>query len=421
MRVELINTGSELLLGFTVNTHANYLAKQMAEIGLRLVRQTTVADDRREMRASVAEALSRSDIVLITGGLGPTSDDFTRDVVAELLGLALSRDEAVVAQITARYRQRGLALREQILVQAQVPVGAEVLPNLHGTAPGLRLVHNGKQIFLLPGPPRELYPMFEKQVVPRLPHSDRLDCRVFKVAALSESAVEQAVAPALADLPALELGYCARPGEVEVRIIGTPAIAAEAERRIRAALGGNIFGTHADRLEEVVVKLLTAAGQTIATAESCTGGLIANRLTNVSGASAVFRAGYVPYSNAAKIRLLGVRRDTLETQGAVSAETCRQMAEGARQCEGVAYAVSTTGIAGPTGGTAEKPVGLVFIGLATPQRTLVQRHVLNFDRETFKHFVSQTALDMLRRELLDGNGGGPVQSVPALGEGGRGR
>ncbi|MEI8314136.1 MAG: competence/damage-inducible protein A [Verrucomicrobiota bacterium] len=400
MRVELINTGSELLLGFTVNTHANYIARQLGEIGLRLVRQTTVSDDRAEMRAIVADALSRSDIILITGGLGPTSDDFTRDVVSELLGRTLHRDESVVAQITERYRQRGLQLREQIFVQAQVPVGAQVLTNFHGTAPGLFIEHAGKQIYLLPGPPRELYPMFENQVLPRLPHRDRLDCRVFKVACLSESVIEQTVAPVLTDLPELELGYCARMGEVEVRVIATPATATEAERRIRTALGDNIFGTNADRMEEVVVKMLTADGKTVATAESCTGGLIANRLTNVDGASSVFLTGYVTYSNESKIRLLGVLDDTLKIHGAVSEATCRQMAEGARQRAGVDFAVSATGIAGPTGGTTEKPVGSVFIGLASPTGTTVVRHRFLLDRETFKQLVSQYALDTLRRALL---------------------
>ena len=405
MRVELINTGSELLLGFVVNTHANYLAGKLAEIGLRLVRQTTVADDRSEMRAAVAEALQRSDIILITGGLGPTSDDFTRDVVAELLNREMRRDETVVAAITDRYRQRGLTLREQILVQAQVPVGAQVIANAHGTAPGLFLEHAGKQIFLLPGPPRELYPMFETLVLPRLPHRARLDCRVFKVACLPESTIEQTVAPVLADLPELELGYCARMGEVEVRVIAAPATAAEAERRIRAGLGDNIFGMTGDRLEAVVVQLLAAAGQTVVTAESCTGGLIANRLTNVAGASAVFLTGLVTYSNESKMRLLGVREETLQAHGAVSEETCRQMAAGARHRTGADFALSATGIAGPTGGTAEKPVGLVYIGLATPTGTKVVRHHFMLDRETFKQLVSQYALDLLRRELLTKNSG----------------
>lgn len=397
MRIELINTGSELLLGFTVNTHANYIAGQLAERGLRLSRQTTVSDDRAEMRAAVAEALDRSDLLLITGGLGPTSDDFTRDVVAELLGRPLHHDAAVAEQITDRFRRRNRVMPESVLVQAQVPAGAVVLANPHGTAPGLVLEHHGKKIYLLPGPPRELQPMFAQLDLPR---RDRLDCRVFKVARLPESLVEEKVAPVLRDLPALELGYCARMGEVEVRIIAEPATATEAERRIRAALGADLFGGGGDRLEAVVIRLLTAAGQTIATAESCTGGFIAHRLTNVSGSSAAFQTGYVTYSNAAKVSLLGVAEATLRTHGAVSAETCRAMADAARLRSGADYALSATGIAGPTGGTPDKPVGLVYIGLATPTRTVVESHQFQFDRETFKQIVSQYAIDAVRREFI---------------------
>ncbi|MCG3146698.1 MAG: Nicotinamide-nucleotide amidohydrolase PncC [Verrucomicrobiae bacterium] len=391
MRIELINTGSELLLGYTVNTHANYIAGQLAERGLRLCRQTTVGDDRQEMRDAVAAALDRSDIILITGGLGPTSDDFTRDVVAELLGRQLIHHPAIAESIRDRFRRRNRQMPESVLIQALVPAGATVLENINGTAPGLFLEHAGKQIYLLPGPPRELKPMFEKL---NLPRRDRLDCRVFKVARLPESIVEETVAPVLKDLPALELGYCARMGEVEVRVLGDNLD--EAERRIRAALGDNIFGVAGDRLEEVVLKMM--AGKTLAVAESCTGGYIAHRLTNVSGSSAVFLTGYVTYANESKMRLLGVREETLKTHGAVSEATCREMAEGARRQAD--YALATTGIAGPTGGTADKPVGLVFIGLATPTQTVVERHVFTFDRETFKQVVSQYALDALRRELL---------------------
>ncbi|MEI6084767.1 MAG: competence/damage-inducible protein A [Verrucomicrobiota bacterium] len=391
MRIELINTGSELLLGFTVNTHANYIAGKLAERGLRLIRQTTVGDDREEMRAAVAAALTRSDIILITGGLGPTSDDFTRDVVAELLGRKLIHAPAIANAIRERFRRRSREMPESVLVQALVPEGATVLENPNGTAPGLRLDHAGKQIYLLPGPPRELKPMFEQLDLPR---RARLDCRVFKVARLPESIVEEKVAPVLKDLPGIELGYCARMGEVEVRILGESLD--EAERRIQVALGADIFGGATDRLEEVVIKML--AGRTLATAESCTGGLIANRLTNVSGSSAVFLTGYVTYSNESKMRLLGVREETLKQHGAVSEETCREMAEGARRHAD--FALATTGIAGPTGGTAEKPVGLVFIGLATPERTVVERHQFQFDRETFKQLVAQYAIDAVRRELL---------------------
>jgi nicotinamide-nucleotide amidase len=395
MCVELINTGTELLLGFTQNTHLPYLAAQLATRGLRITRQTTIGDDPAEMRATLTAAIQRADLILVTGGLGPTSDDITRDIVAEVLQRPLRLDNAVAETIRERFRKRGREMPKTNLVQAMVPEGATVLPNPNGTAPGLAIEHAGKNIFLLPGPPRELRPMFETYVLPRLSGAP-VDCRIFRTASLPESQVEQLVAPALADLTGLELGYCARPGEVEVRIIGPRA--AEAEPRVLAALGAHIFSTGHERMEDVVIRGL--AGKTIATAESCTGGLIANRLTNVPGSSAVFLAGYVTYSNAAKIRDLGVREETLKKFGAVSEKVAREMAEGARQRAGTDYALSATGIAGPTGGTAEKPVGLVYIGLATPTSTHVQRHTLGFDRETFKFFVSQTALDMLRRELF---------------------
>jgi len=405
VRVELINTGSELMLGFTLNSHLSYIARKLASIGLRLDRQTTVSDDRAEMRAAVEEALSRSDVLIITGGLGPTSDDFTRDVVAELLGRKLVRDEGVVAHIAERISKRKMRLPEQIYVQALVPVGAQVLPNRNGTAPGLAIDHEGRLVLLLPGPPRELKPMFEEYVLPVLEKhfgsQPRFDCRTFKVVGLAESIVEERVAPGLADLKDLELGYSAKMGEVEVRIIShLKSTSDEAENRIRAALGDNIYGTGDDRLEEIVVRMLTAAQKTIAVAESCTGGAIANRITNVSGSSEVFVNGCVTYSNESKVRLLGVREETLKDHGAVSKEVAQEMAEGVRTGGKTDFGISTTGIAGPTGGAPEKPVGLVYIGLAMPDRAEVQRHVLTFDRETFKFFVSQYALDAVRRRLL---------------------
>jgi len=401
VNVELITTGTELLLGFVTNTHVNFIARRLAPLGLRLQRHVTVGDDPSVMRAAIADALTRADILLITGGLGPTSDDITRDIVAELLDRPLRLDDGVADAIRERFRKRHREMPEKNLVQAMVPEGATVLPNPNGTAPGLYIEHQGKQIFLLPGPPRELCPMFEHSVLPLFPRGAPAHCLLFKVAGLPESVVEEKVAPALADLADLELGYCARPGEVEVRVLShLPAQIAKAETRLRAVLGDNLFAVADERMEEIVVRQLAAARKTVATAESCTGGLIAHRLTNVSGSSAVFLAGYVTYSNAAKTRDLGVREETLQQFGAVSEPTAREMAEGARARAGTDYALSATGIAGPTGGTAEKPVGLVFIGLATPTGTQVQRWQLAFDRETFKFFVSQTALDMLRRELL---------------------
>ena len=405
MRIELINTGSELLLGFTVNSHLNYIARKLFGIGLRLNRQTTVGDDRAEMRAVIAEALQRSDVIVITGGLGPTSDDFTRDVVAELLDRKLVHDEAVAAHIGERMRKRGIKLPDSIYVQALVPEGAQVLLNANGTAPGLAIEHESKLVLLLPGPPRELKPMFENQVLPLLQKHvgapAKADCRVFKVVGLAESLVEEKVAPVLADLSGIDLGYCAKMGEVEVRVISNlKSMADEAEDRIRAALGDHVFGMGEDRLEEVVVGKLITARKTIAVAESCTGGLIANRITNVSGSSEVFINGLVAYSNESKVRLLGVSDATLEQHGAVSEEVAREMAEGVRARSKTDLALSTTGIAGPAGGTRDKPVGLVYIGFATSKETVVQRHMLLFNRETFKFFASQIALDLVRRELL---------------------
>ena len=409
MRVELITTGSELLLGFAVNSHCSYIGRQLAGVGLRLDLQTTVGDDRAGIRTAVAAALGRSEVVIITGGLGPTSDDFTRDVVAELLGRKLVRDDAIAAAIAERFRKRAICMPESVNVQAMVPVGAQVLPNENGTAPGLAIEHEGKLVLLLPGPPRELRPMFEQYVLPVLKQhfgqEPAFACRVLKVVGLAESLVEEKVAPVLADLKHVNLGYCATMGQVEVRVISClESTADEAEKRIRSVLGEHIFGAGDDRLEEVVVKMLVAARKTIAVAESCTGGLIANRLTNVSGASETFINGVVAYSNESKVRLLGVREETLKTHGAVSEEVAREMAEGVRTRSGTDFGVSTTGIAGPTGGTPEKPVGLVYIGFATPKRTDVRRHMLLFDRETFKFFASQIALDLVRSELL-ANGG----------------
>jgi nicotinamide-nucleotide amidase len=405
MRVELINTGSELMLGFVTNSHAAFIARKLATIGLRIDRQTTVGDQRDELRAAIAEALPRSDIVIITGGLGPTSDDVTREVVAKLLGRKLVRDEAIAANIAERFRRRAIPMPESVNVQALLPAGAQVLPNPNGTAPGLAIEHEKKLVLLLPGPPRELQPMFDQYVLPVLRQyfgrQPPFDCRVFKVVGLAESIVEEKVVPALAGLSAIELGYSAKMGEVEVRVVSNlKATADEAERRVRAALGDNIFGTGDQRLEEVVVLMLAAARKTIAVAESCTGGLIAHRITNVSGASEVFLEGCVTYSNPSKVRLLGVREDTLNKFGAVSEQVAREMAEGIRTRARTDFALSTTGVAGPTGGTPEKPVGLVFIGFATPERAEVQRHMLLFDRETFKFFASQIALDRIRRSLL---------------------
>ncbi len=416
MVVELINTGSELMLGRVLNTHQQWLCRELADLGWTVERQVAVADKGPDIKQVVREALSRADLVIATGGLGPTSDDMTRELVAGMLGRKLHEDEAVLAHIKDFFDIRHRPMPDRTHVQAMVPEGAIVLSNPHGTAPGLAIevrpnpFREGGQaawLILLPGPPRELRPMFSDSVVPllrrALPPPDQFVCLTLRATGIGESVVEQRVGGALHPLveAGLELGYCSRPGQVDIRLAarGSQDLVHQAEEIVRDRLGAHIFGTEGEELEAVIIGRLTERKETLALAESCTGGCIANRLTNVPGASAVLLAGLVTYSNQAKQKFLGVDSDTLAEQGAVSEAVARQMAEGAREETGATYALSATGIAGPTGGTTAKPVGTVFIGLAGPFETLVERGFNPYDRETFKQVTAQQALDLLRRKV----------------------
>ncbi len=404
MHVEVINTGTELLLGHVLNTHLRFLAEALFPLGLRIGRQVTVPDG-LVIREALVEAAARAEILLVTGGLGPTTDDITRDVVADWLGLRLVHDEEIMRAITERFARRGLALSARIGLQALRPPEATVLPNEHGTAPGLYLPPTARSphLFLLPGPPRELHPMFTASVLPILqkvlPPRPELAMRNYRTAGLGESAVEELVGAPLLAL-GLEVGYCARPGEVDLRLIGSAEALARAEKIVAAQLGAQLVSRDQSSLEKVIVDRLSARGETLATAESCTGGLLAHRVTNVPGASAVFLEGFVTYANEAKTRALGVDAALLRAHGAVSREVAAAMAEGARTAAGVDHALATTGIAGPGGGSEAKPVGTVFIALATKLGpTTVEQHRFPTDRETFKDLTAQTALDLLRRRL----------------------
>jgi nicotinamide-nucleotide amidase len=419
MNTEIINTGSELMLGRVLNTHQQWLCRQLADRGYFVSRQVAVADTGHEIQQAVRESLGRADLIIVTGGLGPTSDDVTRDLIAELLGRKLQADPVIVAQIENFFavRKRPMPLRSTL--QAMVPEGAIVLQNAHGTAPGLAMEvrpnpfrPDGRLswLIMLPGPPRELRPMFVNQVGPllanQLPLAVEFACRTLKTTGIGESFVEERIDGPLKHLTSagMELGYCARIGEVDVRFVahgcGAEQTVAEAERIVRAEMGKNIFGTGDDLLEEVVVRLLTERKETLALAESCTGGGIANAITNVPGASAVLLAGWVTYSNEAKQRFLGVRPETLAVHGAVSEPTAREMAEGARARIGADYALAVTGIAGPGGGSEAKPVGTVFVALATSSRTVVINPINRYDRETFKYVTARQALELLRRDLV---------------------
>ena len=409
MQAEVINTGSELLLGLVQNKHLAYLAGELAPLGVTIARQVCVPDG-PPVRAALDTALDRANIVITTGGLGPTSDDITRDAAAALLGLPLEIDDAILQSIRERFARRGLPMADNVGRQAEVPRGAIVLPNPQGTAPGLYFPpatlgpRRARHLFLLPGPPRELHPMVTTFVRPELrralPEAAARERRIYRFTGIGESQVEARVGQSIEARGDLEVGYCARPSEVDFRLIGPRAALDEVEPAILAELGEWIY-SHGDPLENAVVQLLRARHHTVAVAESCTGGNLAGRLTDVPGASEVFLAGYVTYANEAKERTLGVPAGLLATHGAVSEPVAAAMAEGARRQAGSTFALSTTGIAGPGGGTEAKPVGTVFLGLAAEgQPTTVRRCLFPVDRPTFKYMTTSAALDLLRRSIL---------------------
>lgn len=410
MRVVVIDTGTELLLGAVLNTHLRFIAREIFQFGLRIDEQRTVPDSPM-LQETFAEIFPRAQIVFVTGGLGPTSDDITRELVSEFLNLELLESSPVRETISRRLALRRIPATKRIWRQALVPRGGEVLPNENGTAPGIYIAANinpkmpSPHLFLLPGPPRELEPMFRDFVVPILSQIStapkKLVMRSFRIANMGESIIEKKIGMAVLAIPGIELGYCARPGEADVRVIGSAAAVAEAEGIIREKLGDAIFSVGDETLAAVLVRLLSERKQNLAVAESCTGGFLANEITNVPGASKVFVAGYVTYSNEEKIRTLNVSRESIEKFGVVSEQVATEMAQGARQRAGATYGIATTGIAGPEGGSAEKPVGTVFVALSSEnQPTRYEKFFFPSDRETFKQLVSQRAFDLLRSRFL---------------------
>ena len=411
MRVIVINTGTEILLGDVLNTHLAFIAREIFQFGLRINEQRTIPDG-DTIQSALADVSLRAEIVFVTGGLGPTSDDITCEIVAGYLQLPLVEDAIVREGIRSRLAARRIPTTKRIWRQALVPAGADVLPNENGTAPGLYLPANINpgvplpHLFLLPGPPRELQPMFRNFVAPvlrRITAESKKDAmRTFRVANMGESIIEKKIGDLVLAVPGIELGYCARPGEVEVRVIGSAAAVAQAEKIIREKLGNAFFSASDETLAAVLVRLLSEREQTLALAESCTGGFLADQITNVPGASKVFVAGYVTYSNQEKIRSLGVSRKSIEKFGAVSERVVTEMAEGSRARTGATHGVATTGIAGPGGGSEEKPVGTVFVGLSSEnQPARWEKFFFPSDRETFKQLVAQRAFDLLRRKLME--------------------
>lgn len=409
-RIELINSGTELLEGDILNTHLGYLSTQLRPLGLHLDRQHTVPDG-AILKEALEECTMRADLILVTGGLGPTSDDLTRDLLAELMGAELKEEPAIIEAINQFFSGRKIQPPQTVMVQALVPVGAEFLPNAHGTAPGLYAVINDCHVFCLPGPPRELYPMVENQILPLIqklfPHPP-IYKEVLRVMGHGESSVQEIVEPLLEDLDLEELGYCARPGEVDLRLMSTNASdIAEAVSRVsgQKKLKTAIYSQAGETMEQVVVKLAIEKNLKLATAESCTGGRVASRITDVPGSSAIFDRGWVTYSNEAKEVALGVSYESLAEYGAVSAPVACEMAEAALKNSKADLSVSLTGIAGPSGGSPEKPVGLVYLGEAWREGSkicsIAHEKRLVPQRETFKTMASQQALNLFRQRLLE--------------------
>ncbi|MGD9559278.1 MAG: competence/damage-inducible protein A [Oscillospiraceae bacterium] len=409
MRAEIISVGTELLLGDIVNTNAQFLAQQLASLGFEVFYQTVVGDNPARLRQLVMEAKARSDVLVFTGGLGPTDDDLTKETVAEAYGDVLVMDNDELAHLQSFFSARGAVMTDNNRKQAMVPMRGRKLPNANGTAPGAYFRQGGKYAFLLPGPPREMKPLFLEQVAPILEtlQDSAIRSVTLRTFGVGESELEDRIRPLLAGSNPTAALY-AKTSEVHIRITAKGPTAEQADlmcdqyaQLFREALGDLIYSENGDNLEKTVVKLLLNKGQGLATAESCTGGLLGERITSVPGASGVYGFGAITYANAAKHEMLGVRSSTLRKYGAVSSQVAAEMAFGAAKRGLADYGVATTGIAGPDGGTAEKPVGLVYIALAHGREVFIRRLRIRHRGRTFvRNLAAQNALDMVRRAVL---------------------
>jgi nicotinamide-nucleotide amidase len=410
MRAEIIAIGSELLTPYRLDTNSLFLTDGLNQVGIRVVHKAVVGDSLDDMRASFRQALDRADLVLACGGLGPTDDDRTREAVADLLSRKLELNEGVLRHIQELFRRFGRVMPEINRRQAMVPEGATVIPNPRGSAPGLWIEASGHIVILLPGVPSELRAMFDQEIRPRLTrlgHDERLFTRDLRITGLPESEVEQRVSPLYALYPDTETTILASPPGIQLhpRVWSRdPAqanqILDEMVKRMALALGEHLYSIEGEAMEEVVARALTENRATIAVAESCTGGLLAERLTNIPGSSVYFLGGVVCYSNELKSALVDVPAELIESKGAVSPEVALALADGIRKRTGATIGVGVTGIAGPGGGTPEKPVGLVHIGIADERGPRERRFQFPGDRERIRMHASQTALDSVRRYFL---------------------
>ncbi|MHB8171634.1 MAG: competence/damage-inducible protein A [Thermincolia bacterium] len=413
MKVELVCTGTELLLGQILNTNAQYLSQQLSTIGVDVYFHTVVGDNPGRIKEAINQALERADVVITTGGLGPTMDDLTKEMAVEALGLEMEVHRESLQVIEEFFRQRGRQMGENNRKQAMFPKEAIVLSNPMGTAPGAILEHQGKRVIILPGPPHELRPMFENQVLPCLQkltgaQSVTIFSRIVRLIGIGESLMEEKIADLLRNQSNPTIAPLAKTGEVHIRVTAKAGSGQEAQslidgvvKQLESRLGPYIFGYDEDTLEMVVGRMLREENLTIALAESCTGGLISSKLTDIAGSSDYVQYGVVSYSNQAKLDLLKVREETLMTYGAVSEATAREMAMGVRAMGITNLGLAVTGIAGPGGGTPQKPVGLVYIALAFENNTLCKEFLFTGDRATIKLMTANGALNMVRTFLME--------------------
>lgn len=413
MKAEIISVGTELLLGEIDDTNASYISRRLAAIGVDVYYRHTVGDNLKRLVQVLSGARRRASVIVLCGGLGPTPDDLTREALAELTGRPLQAVPEAEMRLHRFFAERGRTPTPSNFKQCQVPRGGELLDNPVGTAPGVWLQHEQNLYIAVPGPPPEMREMVDNQVLPRLRQMLKQDgtlwTRTLRLSGLGESQVADLLSDLLAAQKNPTIALYASPGEVRVRLatkapdeLLAQQVFAPVEQELRKRLGAAVYGVDDETMEVAVGQALLAAGATLAVAESCTGGLIASRITDVPGASRYFLAGYVTYSNQAKQDVLGVPADLLRAHGAVSAECAEAMARGARQRAGADYAAAVTGIAGPGGGTPEKPVGLVYLAVCDARGAEVVRHQWPGSREQFKQRVSQLALDLIRRRIIGG-------------------
>lgn len=415
MTAELISVGTEILMGNIVNTNAQYLARQCAMLGLSVYHQTVVGDNEERLAEAVRTAFGRSDIVILSGGLGPTEDDLTREVCAKVMDMPLAEDPHCRQMIEDHFKNMDVKkVTANNWKQAMVPQGAKVLDNHNGTAPGLIMEKNGKTAVLLPGPPEELYPMFAEQVFPYLRQlqPEKFVSRMVKICGVGESKVESQLLDLIDAQTNPTIATYAKVGEVHLRITARVKDDEEATslikpviKEIRKRFGNAVYTIREEEtLEMAVVRLLTKYELTVTTAESCTGGLLAGRIVNVPGASEVFREGFITYSNKAKRKYLDVNKATLKKYGAVSKETAREMAMGGVFATDADACVAVTGIAGPDGGTEDKPVGLVYISCYMKENVVVEKYQFSGSRDKVREQAVVKGLDLLRRCILDNYG-----------------